>query len=261
MLYPRLIPCLLVHKNALYKTTNFKNPKYIGDPINAVKIFNDKQVDELIVLDIDASVNNSIPNYNLIENLAFECRMPLCYGGGIKTLDQALNIFSLGVEKISLSSEAIKNISLINNLSKRVGSQSIVVVIDVKKNNFSNNYTIYTHNGKVKVDLKPLEFIKELQQNGVGEIVINSIDNDGLMKGFDLNLIEKIYKISNVPITVLGGAGSFDHFSDVIDKTGIIGLSAGSFFVFKGKFKAVLINYPEINLKEKILTQNLKQKR
>ena len=257
MLYPRLIPCLLIHENGLYKTTNFKNPKYVGDPINAVKIFNDKQVDELIVLDIDASVNNNEPNYKLIENLAFECRMPLCYGGGIKTLDQALHIFSLGVEKISLSSEAVSNITLINSLSSRVGSQSVVVVIDVKKNRFTNQHKIFTHNGKIKTNKNLLEFINQLQDNGVGEIVINSIDNDGSMKGYDINLIEKIYSISKVPITVLGGAGSLSDFSDVISKTGIIGLASGSFFVFKGKFKAVLINYPNIKIKEELLTKNL----
>jgi cyclase len=243
MLAPRIIPCLLVHNKGLIKTVKFKEPKYVGDPINAVKIFNEKETDELMVLDIDATVQNREPDYKMIENIASECRMPLCYGGGIKTVEQATRIFNLGVEKIALSSSAIENPKLVSDIAKEVGNQSVVVVIDVKKKIFGG-YDIYTHNGtkKTKIDLE--KFIVELQFLGVGEIVINSIDNDGAMKGYDLNLIEKIKPLVNVPMTALGGAGSLADVKTLIEKFGIIGCSAGSLFVFKGKYKAVLINYP-----------------
>jgi cyclase len=244
MLYPRIIPCLLVHNKGLVKTTKFKEPKYVGDPINAVKIFNEKEVDEIIVVDIDASSKGKEPDYKLIEKLAIECRMPLCYGGGIKTLEQAQRIFSLGVEKIAISSLAIENPSIITNMANRVGNQSVVVVLDVKKKTLSNKYEIYIHNGKKNTGLDPIIIATQLQNIGAGEIVINSIDKDGLMNGFDLDLINKIRDVITIPLTVLGGAGSLDDLGTVIQEHGIIGVAAGSLFVFKGKFKAVLINYP-----------------
>ena len=256
MLSPRIIPCLLVHNKGLVKTVKFKDAKYVGDPINAVKIFNEKESDELMVLDIDATVENREPDYKMIENLATECRMPLCYGGGIKTVEQATRIFNLGVEKIALSSAAIENPNLVSNIAKEVGSQSVVIVVDVKKKMFGG-YDVYTHNGtkKTKVDLE--KFVTDLQSFGVGEIVINSIDNDGVMKGYDLSLIEKIKPLINVPMTVLGGASSLDDIERLIEKFGIIGCSAGSLFVFKGKYKAVLINYPKQEEKEKLI-RNMK---
>jgi imidazole glycerol-phosphate synthase subunit HisF len=252
MLSPRIIPCLLVHNKGLVKTLKFKDAKYVGDPINAVKIFNEKESDELMVLDIDATVEHREPDYKMIENLATECRMPLCYGGGIRTVEQATKIFNLGVEKIALSSAAIENPKLLTDIAKEVGNQSVVVVIDVKKKMFGG-YDVYTHNGtkKIKVDLE--KFVIDLQSFGVGEIVINSIDNDGVMKGYDLNLIEKIKPLIDIPMTVLGGAGSLDDVRALIEKFGIIGCSAGSLFVFKGKYKAVLINYPNKTDKERIL--------
>jgi imidazole glycerol-phosphate synthase subunit HisF len=252
MLSPRIIPCLLVHNKGLVKTVKFKDAKYVGDPINAVKIFNEKESDELMVLDIDATVEHREPDYKMIENLATECRMPLCYGGGIRTVEQATKIFNLGVEKIALSSAAIENPKLLTDIAKEVGNQSVVVVIDVKKKMFGG-YDVYTHNGtkKIKVDLE--KFVIDLQSFGVGEIVINSIDNDGVMKGYDLNLIEKIKPLIDIPMTVLGGAGSLDDVRALIEKFGIIGCSAGSLFVFKGKYKAVLINYPNKTDKERIL--------
>lgn len=253
MLAPRIIPCLLVHNKGLVKTVKFKD---VGDPINAVKIFNEKEADELMVLDIDATVKGREPDYKMIENLATECRMPLCYGGGIKTVEQATRIFNLGVEKIALSSSAIENLQLVADIAKEVGNQSVVVVIDVKKKMFGG-YDVYTHNGtkKTKVDLE--KFIIDLQSCGVGEIVINSIDNDGVMQGYDLSLIEKIKPLINVPITVLGGAGSLADIEKLIEKFGIIGCSAGSLFVFKGKYKAVLINYPKQEEKQKLI-RNMK---
>lgn len=243
MLRPRIIPCLLVKDKGLVKTVNFKNPKYVGDPINAVRIFNEKEVDELMVIDIDATADNREPDYKMIENLAAECRMPLCYGGGVKTVEQAQRIFSLGVEKIAISSAAIENISLISEIAKVVGTQSVIVVIDVKKK-LLGGYEVCTHNGKKKTGKDPVEFAKQVQKLGAGEIVVNSIDNDGVMKGFDFTIIDKIRQAVTIPMTVLGGAGSLEDISKVIEKYKIIGVSAGSLFVFKGVYKAVLINYP-----------------
>ena len=249
MLHPRIIPNLLIHNKGLVKTINFKDPKYVGDPINAVKIFNEKSVDELIVTDIDATVKNIDPDYSMIEKLAMECRMPLCYGGGINNANQAKQIFSLGVEKIAISSSAITNPKLITELSDSVGSQSVVIVMDIKKKFLGKDYELVTHNGTKKTGINPLKFVEEIKELGVGEIVINSIDRDGTMKGYDYQLIEKIRNITTLPMTILGGAGSLEDIGNLINKYKIIGAGAGSIFVFKGKYRAVLINYP--NDKEK----------
>ena len=258
MLRPRIIPSLLIHEKGLVKTVKFKDPKYVGDPINAVRIFNEKEVDELVFFDIDATVLGNEPNYTLIEKLANQSRMPICYGGGVKTVEQAQKIFSLGIEKIALSSAAIHNPILISELSERVGSQSVIVVLDVKKKTFGG-YEIYTHNGKKNTGINPIKFAQKAQDLGAGEIVINSIDNDGMMKGFDTNIIDKIRQVVTIPITVLGGAGSLVDIKEIIHKYGIIGVAAGSFFVFKGVYKAVLINYPSKLDKSKIF-QDLTKK-
>ena len=262
MLYPRIIPNLLIHKNGLVKTVNFTHPKYVGDPLNAVKIFNEKSVDELIITDIDATFNQSEPNYGLIEKLANESRMPLCYGGGIKNISQAKKIFSLGVEKVAVSSSVIENPNIVTELAQSVGSQSVVVVLDVKKKYFSNSYELFTHNGTKKTGVDPLKFIEKIKNKGVGELVINSIDRDGTMKGYDLKIINQVRKITTLPLTVLGGAGSLEDIGNLIKKYTIIGAGAGSIFVFKGKYKAVLINYPndeeKKHLKENYLNINKK---
>jgi len=252
MLRPRIIPCLLVHDKGLIKSVNFKNYKYVGDPINAVRIFNEKEVDELMVLDIDASAEHRDPDYKMIENLAAECRMPLCYGGGVKTVEQAQRIFSLGVEKIGVSSAIFEDITLIHKMGEKVGTQSVVVILDVKKK-VLGGYEVYTHNGRKKTGKNPVELVKELEKLGVGEIVINSIDQDGVMKGYDLTLIEKIREAISIPMTVLGGAGTLTDIEQVIAKFGIIGAAAGSLFVFKGVYKAVLINYPTRAEKDALL--------
>ncbi len=253
MLYPRIIPCLLVHNKGLVKTTRFKDPKYVGDPINAVKIFNEKEVDELIVLDIDASVKKQEPDYKLIENLAVECRMPFCYGGGIKTIEQAQRIFSLGVEKIAVSSLAVENKMVIADLVEKVGSQSVVVVIDVKKKFLSGKYEVFIHNGTKNTGIELMQFISEMEELGVGEVVINSIERDGLMNGYDLGLIKDVKNKVNIPLTVIGGAGSIQDIGEVIHQNGIIGVGAGSLFVFKGKYRAVLIHYPTIDEKRELI--------
>ncbi len=255
MLRPRIIPCLLVKDKGLVKTVQFKNPKYVGDPINAVRIFNEKQVDELSILDIDASAEGREPDYKMIEHWASECRMPLCYGGGVKTPEQAQRIFELGVEKIAISSAAVANPELITKIAERVGSQSVVVVIDVKKKLFGG-YEVFTHNGKKGTGKNPIDFAKQIQQLGAGEIVINSIDQDGMMKGYDIPLIEKVREVNSLPLTALGGVGNLNDIGELIKKFGIVGASAGSLFVFKGIYKAVLINYPTPEEKDNLIKSN-----
>ena len=256
MLRPRIIPCLLVKNKGLVKTVNFRNPKYVGDPINAVKIFNEKEVDELIVLDIDATSGAYAPDYRMIEHLAAECRMPLCYGGGVKSADQAKAIIGLGVEKVAISSAVVENPSLISKIAEEIGSQSIVVVLDVKKSMFGGKYEVWTHNGKINTGKCPIDFAKNAEQRGVGEIVINSIDKDGEMKGYDLTLAKRIREAISVPMTVLGGAGSLKDIGNLISNFGIVGAAAGSLFVFKGIYKAVLINYPSPTEKDDLIRAN-----
>ena len=251
MLRSRVIPCLLIHDKGLVKTIQFKNPKYIGDPINIVKIFNEKEVDELIVIDIDATVNNVEPDYSAISNLAAECRMPLCYGGGIKTAEQAQKIIKLGVEKVALSSAIINNPSLANKITKVIGKQSLIVVLDIKKN-LLGGYDIYSHNGKNKIKKNIFTFIKELEELGIGELVINSISNDGVMNGYDISLFSRIRDIVDLPITFIGGAGNSEDILNLIERFKIIGAGVGSFFVFKGPYKAVLVSYLSDNDKQKV---------
>lgn len=243
MLRPRIIPCLLVHDDGLVKTVKFKDPKYVGDPINAVKIFNEKEADELIVFDIDATVQCREPNFRLIAQLAAECRMPLCYGGGVRTVEQAKRIIGLGVEKVALSAAVVENPALISLIAAEVGSQSVVVVLDAKTNLFGKQ-EVWTHNGRKNSGKPPVEFAKEAERLGAGEVVVNSIDRDGQMKGYDLALARKIRDATRLPMSVLGGAGSLQDIGALIKDCGAVGASAGSFFVFKGQYRAVLISYP-----------------
>jgi cyclase len=256
MLFPRIIPCLLVKNKGLVKTVKFNIPKYIGDPINAVKIFNEKEVDELIVLDIDATLQQRGPDFNMIENLAAECRMPFCYGGGVTTIKQVQRIIQLGVEKVAISSSAVENPNLVTEAAECMGNQSVVVVLDVKKSFIGDKYEVWTHNGSKNTGKCPSEFAKLMERLGAGEIVINSIDNDGLMKGYDLALVEKIRESISVPLTVLGGAGSLQDIGQLIQKYGAIGAAAGSLFVFKGVYRAVLINYPNRKEKDELIKEN-----
>ncbi|WP_417558997.1 AglZ/HisF2 family acetamidino modification protein [Mesoflavibacter zeaxanthinifaciens] len=250
MLRPRIIPSLLVHKKGLVKTEEFKQSKYVGDPINAVKIFNEKEVDELIVLDIDATIENRGPDFEMIKNLAIECRMPFCYGGGVTTVNQAQKIVQLGAEKVAFSSAAINNSELLKEVGAVIGVQSVVVVLDYKKKGLFGKLEIFTHNGNKATGLGLFEFVKELGEIGVGEIVLNSIERDGKMNGYDIATIEKVRDIFQGPITVLGGAGSLEDIKVLTNKFKIIGAAAGSLFVFKGKYKAVLINYPSFEEKK-----------
>ena len=256
MLRPRITPCLLIRDGGLVKTRQFSDDKYIGDPINAVKIFNEKAVDELIVIDIDATRLNREPDYTLIQRLADESRMPICYGGGIKHTGQAERIVQMGVEKVAISSEILSKPELIRDIGQAVGHQSVVGVLDVKKN-FVRGYSVYTHNGVKRVGGSVIDWIKRLQNNGIGEILINSIDRDGMQNGYDLELVNKIKDQFTVPSTFLGGASSMEDIGKLITTRGIGGCAAGSLFVFKGKYRAVLINYPSLQEKIDLIAENL----
>lgn len=242
MLRPRIIPCLLVHKGGLVKTVGFDQPKYVGDPLNAVRIFNEKEVDELVVLDIDATREGREPDYKLIASLAAECRMPLAYGGGVRSVEQFERLVSLGVEKVSIGAAAALTPDLIAEAASRVGSQSVVVVIDVKT--VKNQPQAWTHNGTRPVATSPLDLARLAQARGAGEIVLNDIDRDGRMQGYNLDLLRQVRAAVSLPITCLGGAGSLTNMAGLISEFGVIGAAAGSLFVFKGKYRAVLINYP-----------------
>jgi cyclase len=246
MLRPRIIPCLLVHQGGLVKTQVFKDPKYVGDPINAVKIFNEKEADELIVLDIDATVLGREPDFALIAKLAAECRMPLCYGGGVTTAAQAAQIVDMGVEKVAVSAAALANPSLLTEMASAVGRQSVVAVLDVRKKSglFAKGFEVCTHNARVAHKTDPIALAVQLQDAGAGEIVINSVERDGLMQGYNLDLAAQFRQALKVPVTFLGGAGSLDDIRQLVSRVGVVGAAAGSLFVFKGKYRAVLINYP-----------------
>jgi cyclase len=243
MLRSRIIPCLLLHKGGLVKTRQFKDPKYVGDPLNAVKIFNEKQVDELMFVDIDATAEGYEPRMPLLRSLAVESRMPLCYGGGVTSPEQASRIVATGFEKVSVSAAALARPALIKEMSEAIGGQSVVVTIDVKANRLSAGHTVYTHNGRQKRREPLLEVCHRAVSLGAGEIVINSIDRDGEMSGYDLDLARLVRGAIDTPMTMLGGAGSIEDMEALIDAVGTVGAAAGSLFVFRGPFRAVLISY------------------
>ena len=244
MLKNRVIPCLLLRNSGLVKTVKFKDPKYVGDPINAIKIFNEKEVDELIFLDIDASKTGKTPEFDRIKDLASECFMPLCYGGGVRSVGDIEKILSLGVEKVSINSHALKDLKFIQEVSEKFGSQSIVVAIDVKKD-FLGKYRVYDHVKNKVTNIEPVKFAKEAAIMGAGEILINSVDRDGTMGGYDINLVKIITNAVPVPVIALGGAGNIDDITEVIKEGRASAAAAGSMFVFHGKYRAVLITYPD----------------
>jgi cyclase len=252
MIRTRVIPALLLKGDGLVKTVKFSNPGYIGDPINAVRIFNDKEVHELVFLDITASIERRPPRFDILSDIASECFMPLGYGGGIRTLEQAEKIFNLGVEKIILNSFAIEDPSFIRSLSDRVGSQSVVMSIDVKKN-FFGKYEIYSNSGKTRTSLDPFRWAQQAEELGAGEIILNSIDQDGTMKGYDIQLIKNVSNSVTIPVVACGGAGKVEDFGTAIHEGGASAVAAGSMFVYFGRKKAVLINYPSRDEIETIL--------
>lgn len=239
----RVIPILLLKDMGLYKSVKFKDHKYVGDPINAIKIFNEKEVDELVFLDINASVNNTEPNYQMLADIASECFMPLCYGGGIKNLAQIEKILYSGVEKVSINTASVDDKNLIKEAADKFGSSTIVVSIDAKKG-FLSGYTTYTKSGKQSTKRNPVEFAKYVEDQGAGEILLTSIDADGTMGGYDLELIKTVSSRVNIPVIASGGAGSLQHMKEAVD-VGASAVAAGSFFVFQGKHRAVLITYPD----------------
>lgn len=239
----RVIPVLTLQNEKLVKTIRFKNPTYIGDPINAVKIFNEKEVDEIVILDITATKEKRELNYNKIEEIASEAFMPFAYGGGITKLSQIEKLFKLGIEKVVLNSVLETNMGLVSEAAKIFGSQSIVASIDVKKNLFGKT-NAYKISGTTKIDVPLLDFVKQLEQTGVGEFFINSIDKDGTYSGYDLDLINQLSTKVNIPIVACGGASSIDSFLPAIQH-GASAVAAGSMFVYTGSTRGILINYPK----------------
>jgi imidazole glycerol-phosphate synthase subunit HisF len=239
----RIIPCLLLRNKGLVKTIKFKDSTYIGDPINAVKIFNEKEVDELIFLDIDATKNGKEPNYEMIQNIASECFMPFAYGGGIHSLGQMEKILKSGAEKIIINSGAFLQKGLVSDAVRQFGSSTIVVSVDIKKEFFKGN-TVYIKGGTQSTGKNPVEYVKLMEQEGAGEIFINSVDRDGTMLGFDIESIRSISQSVKIPIIACGGAGKLSDFGDAVHLGGASAVAAGSFFVFHGKKRAVLITYP-----------------
>lgn len=246
MLRYRIIPTLLLHDKGLYKTVKYsiKKGKYVGDPINAIKIFNDKGVDELIFLDIDASKEKRGPDFNMLKNIATECFMPVGYGGGITTMEQIKQILQIGIEKVILNSVLLEDLSLLKNSSKDFGAQSIVASVDIKKNIFGK-YKIYNSAKQKNSDLDIKKYLQSLEENGAGEIYISSVDKDGTFEGYNIELMKDISKDIKVPVIINGGAKSISDFSRAIKECGVSAVSAGSMFVFNGLHKAVLITYPE----------------
>ncbi|MBI5800800.1 MAG: imidazole glycerol phosphate synthase subunit HisF [Verrucomicrobia bacterium] len=242
MFRARVIPCLLLKGDGLVKTVRFKEPKYVGDPINAVKIFNEKEVDELIFLDITATPEGRTPSFERVRNIASECFMPMCYGGGVRSLEHSRQLFNLGVEKVALNTAAAETPALITELANAFGNQSIIVGVDVK-NDWLGRPRVFTHCGTKNTGRGPVEYIREMEERGAGEILLNSVDRDGTMRGFDVELIREVTKAVHVPVVACGGAGSVAHLGEAVT-AGASGVAAGSLFVFTGPHRAVLINYP-----------------
>jgi cyclase len=242
-LFNRVIPCLLLQDGGLVKTTKFGRPRYVGDPINAIRIFNEKYVDELVFLDITASRTGTEPNYDLIARIAGECFMPLCYGGGIRTFDQARRIVASGVEKIAVNSMAIDRPEFLSELSQELGASSVVVSIDVKRDLFGRQ-RVY-HPGKRRLTkLDPVQHAKASVDAGAGEVFLNNVDRDGQCSGFDISLISRLSAAVNVPVIACGGASNLDDMRAAVE-AGASAAAAGSIFVFYGPHRAVLINYPD----------------
>ena len=242
MLRSRIIPVLLIQNKGLVKTCNFKNPVYLGDPINAIKIFNEKEVDELIILDIEASKNGKGINWNMISRLNQEAFMPLGYGGGIKNIQDIKKIIKLGYEKVILNSAALENPDLLKEASEIIGSQSLVVCVDIKKN-INGSFKVYSHQNHKITNLDPVAYIKTLEANGTGEVVVQSVDREGTYSGYEISVLKEISGQIKIPVIALGGASGLADIKAIL-KTDISAAAAGSIFVFFGRLKAVLISYP-----------------
>lgn len=243
MIDVRVIPCLLLHEGGLVKTTRFREPKYVGDPINAIRIFNEKEVDELVLLDISATRQGRGPAYAVIEDVASECFMPLAYGGGIRTVEEARRIMKLGVEKVIFNTSAWLRSDVIRDASNEFGAQAVVVSIDVRRK-LLGRYEVHVENGTQPTGVDPVEYARRMETYGAGEILLTSIDRDGTMKGYDIELIRKIASAVKIPVIACGGAGSLDDFRQAVAVGGADAVAAGAMFVFHGPHRAVLITYP-----------------
>lgn len=245
MLQERVIPCLLLRNGGLVKTQKFKDPKYVGDPINAVRILNDKEVDELVFLDITATAAGTGPNFAVLADIASEAFMPFGYGGGITSVDQVERLFALGVEKAIINTAASFDPDLVKASAAIAGNSSVVVSMDVRRS-FLGKYSVHTGSGKVDTGRDPVTYAREMEQLGAGEILLQSIDRDGMQTGYDLELIRRVASSLSIPLVAAGGAGSLHDFREAVD-AGASAAAAGSYFVFHGKHRAVLITYPEDN--------------
>jgi len=243
MIRPRVIPALLLKGQGLVKTVKFKDPKYLGDPINIVRIFNDKEVDELIFLDITATNEKRSPPFETLSTITNECFMPLGYGGGIRNMEDVKALLSLGVEKVILNTITVKNPVFVTEVADYAGSQAVVISIDVKKG-LLGKYEILTHSGKMKIGLDPVQHAQEMEKRGAGELFVNAIDRDGMMEGYDIELIRRVADSVNIPVIACGGAGNIQHLADAIHQAGASAAAAGSMFVFQGPLRGVLISYP-----------------
>jgi imidazole glycerol-phosphate synthase subunit HisF len=250
MLKHRVIPSLLLRNEKLVKTRKFANPKYVGDPINAIRIFNEKEVDELMVLDIGASRECREPNYAVIEQFAGECFMPLCYGGGIRTLEQARRLFALGIEKVCLQTAALEDPSLITVLANEFGSQSVLVSTDIKKN-WLGKRRMYSAGTRRFISQSWMDFLHLAVTAGAGEVLVNAVDRDGVMEGMDLELVREASALP-VPVIAVGGVGSLPDIKAAVNE-GASAVAVGAFFVFHGPHRAVLITYPEYKELEELL--------
>jgi imidazole glycerol-phosphate synthase subunit HisF len=239
----RIIPCLLLSDTGFVKTRRFRDPVYLGDCFNTVRLFNEKEADELLILDIDATPSGRSPNFALLNDLAGECFMPVAYGGGIRTMEDMRRLFKAGFEKVSLNTEAMRNPELVRAAAREFGSQSVIVAIDFRRK-LLGRYEVYIHGGRQGTGMDPVTAAERAVTLGAGEIFLNSIDRDGMMAGYDLEIMRQVADAVSVPLVACGGAGSLRHFHDAVHQGGASAAAAGSFFVFVGKHRAVLITYP-----------------
>lgn len=243
MMKTRVIPCLLMREGGLVKTVKFKDPSYVGDPINAVKIFNNKEVDELVVLDIGATAENREPDFDVLQDIVSEAFMPVAYGGGVTTVDQAARLFALGIEKVVLNTAAVNDPQLVKALADKFGSQSVVVAIDAKRRGLFSKLEAMGRNASQKTGQDPASFAQNMERLGAGEIFLNAVDKDGTRSGFDVELIKHVADAVSVPLVACGGVGQLSDFKAAVD-AGASAVAAGSFFVYHGPHRAVLISYP-----------------
>lgn len=253
MLRTRVIPCLLLRGRGLVKTIRFKDATYVGDPLNAVKIFNDKQVDELVVLDIDATREGRGPAFEFIEELAGECFMPLGYGGGIRTLEDVRRLLGSGVEKVVLNAAAIRTPALVTEAARLAGNQSIVVSMDVRRK-LLGRYEVFSVNARDGTGFDPVQYAVRMEECGAGEILLNAVDRDGTGQGYDVELVRRVADVVSVPVIASCGAANLGHFRQAVEEGHAAAVSAGSMFVFHGKHRAVLISYPTPKELQEILS-------